>query len=98
MKFKVGSAVSVSATCLQGYVETTYAHLLRILGKPTCMDGDKTTCEWDIEFHDGTVATVYDWKTDCTPTGLYNWHVGGNNPRSVALIGLLLKAPIRYGW
>lgn len=98
MKFSTGSHVGVSGTCLQGYVHTTYAHLLHVLGKPTCRDGDKTTCEWDIKFDDGTIATIYDWKTDSTPTGPYDWHVGGSEPRSVFLVGLILKAETRYGW
>lgn len=42
-------------------------------------DDGKTTAEWDLEFEDGTVATIYDWKTGSTPEKLYNWHIGGHN-------------------
>ncbi len=98
MKFRVGDHVSVNGTHLQGYVTTTYAHLVHVLGKPTYTDGDKVTCEWTIQFRDGTIATIYDWKTECTPHELYDWHVGGNDPRAVLLVGLVLDSVVRYGW
>lgn len=97
MKFKTGVA-DVNGTHLQGHVKTTYAHLVHILGKPNCTDGDKTTAEWDIRFDDGTVATIYDWNTDQTPQDLYDWHVGGNEPRAVVLVGMILNAAVSYGW
>ena len=91
MKFKTGSHVAVGGTCLQGYVHTTYAHLVSILGEPTCRDGDKTTCEWDIEFEDGTIATVYDWKTDTTPMISYEWHIGGQSSKAVTNVAAVLN-------
>lgn len=76
-------------TCLQGYVNTTYANIERAFGKPTMgpnVQGDKTTCEWEILFEDGTPATIYDWKVDETDFGLTRWHIGGNSKHSVALV------------
>lgn len=85
----------VNMTHLQGYVFTTYAQLEAILGKPT--DGpdvnldDKVTCQWILEFEDGTVATIYDWKTySGTPRRGYEWHVGGKSARAVRLVEEML--------
>jgi predicted dehydrogenase len=67
---------ALNGTSLQGYVRTTYAQLVELFG-PGIGAGDKTTAEWILEFDDGTVATIYDWKELETPTDVYNWHVGG---------------------
>jgi len=78
-------------TSLQGYVTATYQQLKSLLGEPTFgpdgnMDG-KVTCEWVLKFEDGSVVTVYDWKTySRTPRKMYEWHVGGTSPQAEALI------------
>lgn len=65
-------------TSLVGYITTTYAHLVACLGAPHERDGDKTTAHWGYQCADGTLCTIYDWKTAKTPLGVYRWHVGGN--------------------
>jgi len=73
--------IDVNGTSLVGYVRTTFAELVAKLGEP--LDGcDKSTAEWYIEFADGSVATIYDWKLSATPTYEYDWHIGGHD-RSV---------------
>ena len=70
-----------------GYVTTTYAELVKLFGEPNNGSADgKTTCEWRIEFDEGLVATIYDWKTNSVPRDLYKWHIGGHSQRSVKLI------------
>jgi hypothetical protein len=98
MKFnKLGDFGAVNGTSLQGYVTATYSQLEKLLGKPTYgpnanIDG-KVTCEWVLHFDDGTVVTVYDWKTySKTPKGPYSWHIGGANERAVALAQGILNA------
>jgi hypothetical protein len=86
--FKVNSNnTSVNGTSLKGYITTTYETLTNLLG-PSLegSDDDKTTAEWTLEFDDGTVATIYDWKTGSTPTNLHNWHIGGKTHRAVELV------------
>jgi hypothetical protein len=86
MKYTVNLDLFASnGTSLQGYIETTFHRLCQILGEPM-EGGDKTTAEWIIEFADGTVATIYDWKTPVTPQHQYQWHVGGLSPRAVELV------------
>ena len=71
-----------NGTHLQGYVQTTYDNLVARFG-PGLGSGDKTTQEWILEFSDGTVATVYDWKEYETPMGMYAWHIGGTSKQAV---------------
>lgn len=86
-------AEQFNGTHLQGYVGTTFAKLQDLLGEGLG-GGDKTTQEWCIEFSDGTVATIYDWKEYNTPTGHYDWHVGGTEKRAVQLVKRLLAGEI----
>ena len=78
----------VNGTSLKGYVLTTYDNLVEIFGEPTFLGSEdgKTTAEWIIEFEDGLVATIYDWKMGETPMDLYEWHVGGNSVEVVKRI------------
>jgi len=69
-------------TCLQGYITATYAELVERFGEPES-GGDKTTAEWALDFEDGTVATIYDWKEYETPLGTYRWHIGGHSYEAV---------------
>ncbi len=77
--FKVVNDSSVaSGACLRGYVTTTYNVLVEKLGMPKNGSADgKTTAEWILSFEDGTVATIYDWRSNLTPKDLYKWHIGG---------------------
>jgi hypothetical protein len=74
-------------TCLQGYFNTTYTDLVNRLGP--CNEGSadgKTTAEWVLESGDGTIATIYDWKTGTTPKEDYNWHIGGKSTKALDLV------------
>ena len=80
-------------TSLMGYVETNYDRLVAVFGEPTYLGrGDKVTAEWVLEFDDGTVATVYDWKEDETPMGQYEWHIGGHRRSAVDRVQECLAA------
>ena len=81
MKFVKYSEVDMS--CLQGYVKTTYDKLVEVFGEPHFFGGDKTTCEWNLKFADGTIATIYDYKEYSTPMYEYDWHIGGYNQYAV---------------
>ena len=72
-----------NGTSLQGYVNAYYHQLVEKFGEPDYRNGDKTTVEWCLEFEDGTVATIYDWKEYDTPTGMYAWHIGGRSKSAV---------------
>lgn len=76
----------MNMSSLKGEFPITYAELVEIFGKPNYgpnnYDMDKVTCEWMIEFEDGTKASIYDYKTGRTPMGEYDWHIGGYNGAS----------------
>lgn len=76
-----------SGTCFQCLLYTDYSKLEDLLGPPIIMeDGYKTDVEWIIEFNDGAVATIYNWKDGknyCGEEGLEpheikEWHIGGS--------------------
>lgn len=83
MKFT--TQADVNMTSLQGCVGAHFDQLVEVFGEPEG-GGDKTTVEWCLRFEDGTRATIYDWKEYSTPTGWYNWHIGGDNYRAVELV------------
>jgi hypothetical protein len=88
MKFTTDA--DANGTHLQGYMQAYYHQLVGVFGEPTD-SGDKTTAEWCLQFEDGTVATIYDWKEYETPMGRYNWHIGGTSPQAVARVTRAFK-------
>jgi hypothetical protein len=83
MRFKTHNdhPININFTSLQGYIQATRAELISIFGAPKTTGHDSSvTCEWRIEFEDGTIATIYDWRRE-TPDlhEQYSWHVGGRN-------------------
>jgi predicted dehydrogenase len=86
--YKVNQKNSIAdGTSLKGYIETTYNNLVNLFGIPKEGSSDgKTTCEWIIEFQDGTVATIHDWKTKTTPKDIYKWSIGGHTYRALDLV------------
>jgi|APGre2960657373_1045057.scaffolds.fasta_scaffold98262_2 hypothetical protein len=72
----------VNGTSLKGHIVTTYAELVEKFGEPNS-GSDKTTVEWRLDFADGTVATIYDWKYGETPMHKTEWNIGGKNSDAV---------------
>lgn len=78
MKFTNNTKIESSGSGFVGELNTTYDELVAVFGKPTFSDVcNKVTVQWVLEFEDGTVATIYDYKMDETPKGIYAWHIGG---------------------
>jgi hypothetical protein len=78
---------SADGTSLKGYLFTTYENLVNLLGQPLGGSADgKTTCEWILEFDDGSVATIHDWKTGNTPKEPYRWSIGGKTAKVIKLV------------
>lgn len=97
-KIKINSpGTNINGTCLQGYVTTTYANLVKELGEPQD-DMDKSNAHWVVEAPNGTVATIYDYKRSSTPWGEYDWHIGGKGESALLLVEFLLGIQPRvYG-
>jgi hypothetical protein len=94
------SNINVCGTHFQGYIDSEYSVLKKIFGKPASSDGYKTDAEWYIQFEDGTVATIYNWKNGkhylgregTAKTKITHWNVGGNSKEVVEKIQDILKS------
>ena len=87
MNFKRLDYAEAAGTCLQGYVVTTLRNLSEAFGEPEYYGDshDKVIFEWVLEFSDGTIATIYDWKSEVEPNfdELMQYHIGGFNGDAV---------------
>lgn len=99
----VKTTTKVSGTSLQGYIKCDYATLVQVFGKETSDgDGYKVDAEWELEFSDGVVATIYNWKNGknyCDDDGLEvsemtEWNVGGYSKQAVANVTKLLLGTV----
>ena len=87
MKFKTHNdkPINIGGTHLQGEIIVSYAELVKIFGKPDKGDDYKIDAEWNLEFEDGTIATIYNYKNGknyCGRSGMAKskiteWHIGG---------------------
>ena len=83
--------INVSFTANKGYIECDYYHLKDLFGLPNRIEdsGSKTDAEWTLEFTDGSVATIYNWKDGknyCGESGLdicdiKEWNIGGHSSK-----------------
>ncbi len=94
MKFQTHNdspSINTNMSSLQGYIQATRAQLERVFGEPEEYDAEsKVTTYWAVQFVDGTVATIYDWKRyeQGAPTAdeVYDWHIGGHVMDAVAIV------------
>ena len=92
--------VETLGTSLLGEIVCDYNKLKKLFGKPHSSDEYKVDAEWDIEFENGEVATIYNWKNGKNYNGknglatskITDWHIGGHRPYVVALIKEVLNA------
>ena len=97
-------SINTNGTSLQGYINCSYDDLTKALGYPLeeGFDDYKSDAEWQIEFNDGTVATIYNWKNGKNYLGdqgynlcdITQWHVGGRRPEIVERVAFLIKSAI----
>lgn len=86
-------------THYQGSVDASYGLLCIMFGQPFSGDAYKVDAEWVIEFEDGTIATIYNYKNGInylgvagTPTTqISSWHIGGYGVRAAELIQQLVE-------
>ena len=84
--------ISSNMTSLQGYITANYADIVSKFGEPLKegFDDYKSDAEWLVQFEDGSVATIYNWKNginycgdEGTPTHLIKaWNVGGHTKQA----------------
>ena len=79
MKFEPCRKNESSGSSLISYIDISYSDLERVFGPPH-IDGSpdgKTEVGWQVKFEDGTVATIYDYKTGCPAAENREWNIGG---------------------
>lgn len=94
-------APEFQCSSLQGYVDASYADLVRVFGAPNApTDGYKTDAEWRLML-DGTYCTIYNYKDGHNYLGaeglpvedIRDWHIGGNSKASErAVLAAIAKA------
>lgn len=93
MKYeKLINSKKVNGTHYQGEIDIKYDEIVAVIGNP-CHDGDgyKVDAEWVLEFEDGTLATIYNWKDGKNYLGdmghnvkqICNWHIGGHDQYAI---------------
>lgn len=96
------SGGNAEGTHLQGYAPYKYSRIVEVFGEPThtdFSDGSRVVFEWVMTFKDGTVATIYEYKSSSlygddedAPTpeqmreSFTDWHIGGKTHRAVDLV------------
>ena len=92
-EFVSGHNPKVTGSSKMGDLDgVSYQELVHTFGKPTeRSSGDgKTNAEWIITLEDGTVVTIYDYKSDVAPEDNLYWSVGAHIMPPVYDIYLIL--------
>lgn len=87
-------SINTGGSSLVGEINVSFAKLTEKFGKPTGSDGYKSDAKWEVEFENGVVATIYNWKNGknyCGSSGIprtkiTNWHVGGFKQEALDLV------------
>lgn len=81
-KYATDEDSDIAGTHLVGYIETYFWHLQELFGNPVADQQDKVTAEWRLQ-KGNRVITIYDWKQEITPLGLYLWHIGAKSQQDI---------------
>jgi len=82
---------NIGGTCRQGFVDVSYADLVRAFGEPHFRNGDKITVEWGFVC-DGVTFTIYDYKWASAQSDLVeHFHIGGFDQRAVETVVRILE-------
>lgn len=90
MKFRTHTdgPVSTHMTSMQGTIQASLLQLTYAFGKPRVSSAAASPAadgfyEWNIQFEDGSVATIYDWnrKVAPEPNEVIGWNIGGHDRR-----------------
>lgn len=98
-----GALVHLSSK--KGEIRAKFNKLVSVFGQPTEQSyefGEKVDCEWVIEFEDGMVATIYNWKNGKSYLGddgleiaeINHWMVGGHQNSVIDRVNNLLTAEL----
>ena len=89
----------LTGTSLQGHIQCSYDHIVKILGEPNEPTDDyKTDACWSINTPEG-IATIYNWKDGRNYLGedgqdvkdIINWNIGGKKKEVVDIVKSVLE-------
>tara|TARA_R100001143_G_scaffold61269_2_gene61746 strand:- start:609 stop:926 length:318 start_codon:yes stop_codon:yes gene_type:complete len=94
--------LNLDGTHLMGFVNCSYATLVERFGNPVPdgFDDYKCDAEWQLDFGDGVLATIYNWKngpnynrfgTALLVEEITHWHVGGFNKMALHAVENVLS-------
>ena len=93
--------MAACGTSLISTMQANYSDLVKCFGLPDKVNeiSDKVSAEWVLSFIDGSIVTIYDWKTSkgyCGASGVdyqdnIHWHIGGTDS-SVDAAQLIVNA------
>ena len=75
-------SINTDHTSYVGEIFCSFDTLVATFGEPILLHGDhKTDAIWNIEFDDGSVAAIYNWRGGISGglpvTQNMSWHIGG---------------------
>lgn len=93
-KTHTSGSINTDGTYALGAIDISYQRLVDVLGNPQGGDGEKVDAEWLLQFDNGSVATIYNYKNGrnyCGSKGLAtenitDWRIGGKDPKVVKLV------------
>ena len=91
--------ININGSSLKGHINIPHYKLVDRFGEPQVWDDYKTDAQWVIEFDDGLVATIYNWKNgvnycgdDGIPTNdITEWNIGGKSMEVVDRITTIIN-------
>lgn len=96
----------VNGTGLSGYIDISYADLVAKLGESTdYFDNYKSDAEWVIQFGNGRIATIYNYKDGRNYMGaegkdkedIRGWHIGGKGQAVLISVSELFPGNVVTG-
>lgn len=103
MKFIQVKPIMSNGTSFQGNIDESYQKLKKVFGPANSNgDGHKVDVEWILQFEDGTIATIYNYKNGrnylgsegLPKTKIEDWHVGGYSEKAVTNVKKVLNGAL----
>ena len=77
--------INVNRSNFKGQITCPFSLLITLFGQPEAGDGETSDAQWSIEFDDGVIATLYNWKNGISYGGrlapqveqITKWNIGG---------------------
>lgn len=94
------NSAASNGTHLQDYIDIVYKHLVEVFGQPGKGDGYKVDALWILQFENGRIVTIYNYKDGKNYNGdagkpvwrIRNWHIGGTVGDEFALVQSAIEA------